>query len=138
MSGSRQQLEFSQLEEISQLEEMPQLVGSRQQLEISQLEISQLEEISQLGEIPQIVGNPQLLQIPQHGRAQRHQIQQHFLPANASTRVAAPSTTVGANVSTSQRTSTGGCSPPSSTSLQGTCRASAAMHGLPSKNVASA
>merc|ERR1712212_160041 len=101
-------------------------------------EVSQLEEISQQKEILQIVGNPQLLQIPHHGRAQPRQIQQHFHPANASMRVAVPSTTVGANVSTSRRTSTGGCSPPSSTSLQGTCQASAAMHGSPSKNAASA
>merc|ERR1719447_686001 len=50
-----------------QLEEILQQVGSQQQMVISQL-----------------VGIPQLLQIPQQGRAQPHQIQQHFHPANAS------------------------------------------------------
>merc|ERR1712222_246434 len=96
-------------------EEIPRLAGSQQQVEISQLEeilhqveISQQEEISQLEEVPRLSGNPQLAEIPQQGRAQLRQIQQHSLPANASTRVAALSTTVGANALTSRRTSTGG------------------------------
>merc|ERR1712083_122275 len=47
----------------------------------------------------------------QQGQLQTGQlcpIQQQFLPANVSTRVAAQSTTVGANASTSPKASTGG------------------------------
>merc|ERR1719430_1456819 len=69
-------------------------------------ETSQLVEIPRQKEIIQMNGNQRLQQ--QHGRAQPRQIQQHFLPANASMKVAALSTTVGANVLTSPRTSTGG------------------------------
>merc|ERR1719500_380806 len=66
-------------------------------------ETSQQVKISRQKEIIQTIGNRQLLHITQ----QPHQIQQRFLPANASTRVAVLSTTVGANVSTSPRTLTG-------------------------------
>merc|ERR1712037_245252 len=67
-------------------------------------ETSLLVELPRQKEIVQTVGNQQLLQITQqHGRAQPRQIQQRFLPANASTRVAVLSTTVGANVLTSLR-----------------------------------
>merc|ERR1711936_1561720 len=97
LAGSQQQVETSRPMKISQLEEIPHRV-----------EISQQEETSRLEEIPQLAGSPQLAEIPQHGRAQLRQIQQHSLPANASTRVAALSTTVGANALTSRRTSTGG------------------------------
>jgi hypothetical protein len=66
-------------------------------------ETSQQVKISRQKEIIQTIGNRQLLHIPQQPR----QIQQRFLPVNALTRVAVLSTTVGANVSTSPRTSTG-------------------------------
>merc|ERR1711971_264783 len=103
LAGSQQQVETLQLEEI------PLLAGSQQQVETSQLEeIPQLAGSQQQEEIQLLSGNPQLVEIPQHGRAQRRQIPQHFLPANVWTRVAALSTTVGANALTSQRTSTGG------------------------------
>jgi hypothetical protein len=82
--------EHQQLEEPSQ-QEHPQ-------------ETSQQVKISRQKEIIQTIGNRQLLHITQQPR----QIQQRFLPANASTRVAVLSTTVGANVSTSPRTLTGG------------------------------
>merc|ERR1712037_1047406 len=83
------QQEHQQLEEPSQ-QEHPQ-------------ETSQQVKISRQKEIIQTTGNRQLLHITQQPR----QIQQRFLPANASTRVAVLSTTVGANVSTSPRTLTG-------------------------------
>merc|ERR1712037_830767 len=63
-------------------------------------ETSQQVKISRQKEIIQTIGNRQLLHITQ----QPHQIQQRFLPTNASTRVAVLSTTVGANVSTSPGT----------------------------------
>merc|ERR1712181_53392 len=91
LAGSQQQVETSQLEEI------PQLAGSQQQVETSQLE-----------EIRQLAGSQQPVEIPQQGKAQQRQTPQHFQPANVWTRVAALSTTVGANVLTSRRTSTGG------------------------------
>merc|ERR1712037_46317 len=81
--------EHQQLEEPSQ-QEHPQ-------------ETSQQVKISRQKEIIQTIGSRQLLHITQ----QPCQIQQRFLPANASTRVAVLSTTVGANVSTSPRTLTG-------------------------------
>jgi len=81
--------EHQQLEEPSQ-QEHPQ-------------ETSQQVKISRQKEIIQTIGNRQLLHITQQPR----QIQQRFLPANASTRVAVLSTTVGANVLTSLRTLTG-------------------------------
>merc|ERR1712210_363622 len=83
------QQEHQQLEEPSQ-QEHPQ-------------ETSQQAKISRQKEIIQTIGNRQLLHITR----QPHQIQQRFLPTNASTRVAVLSTTVGANVSTSPRTLTG-------------------------------
>merc|ERR1712037_307267 len=66
-------------------------------------ETSQQVKISRQKEIIHTIGNRQLLHITQQPR----QIQQRFLPANASTRVAVLSTTVGANVLTSLRTLTG-------------------------------
>merc|ERR1712037_879276 len=93
--------EHQQLEEPSQ-QEHPQ--ETSQQEHPLQGETSLLVELPRQMEIIQTVGNRQLLQITQqHGRAQPRQIQQRFLPANASTRVAVLSTTVGANVSTSLR-----------------------------------
>merc|ERR1719250_346320 len=101
--------EHQQPEETSQQEhQQPEETSQQEHPQNHPLleETSQLVEIPRQKEIIQTNGNQRLLQ--QHGRAQPRQIQQHFLPANASTRVAALSTTVGANVLTSPRTSTGG------------------------------
>merc|ERR1712192_134159 len=104
-----------QLVETSQLEENQLLAGSQQLGEISQLEENQLlagnqqlVETSQLEENQRLAGSPQQVKNSQQGRAQLRQIPQHFHPVNVWTRVAALSTTVGANVLISRRTSTGG------------------------------
>merc|ERR1712037_26347 len=90
-----------QLQETSP-QEGPPVQGETSPQEHPQ-ETSQQVKISRQKEIIQTIGNRQLLHITQQPR----QIQQRFLPVNASTRVAVLSTTVGANVSTSPRTSTG-------------------------------
>merc|ERR1712037_562300 len=107
VQGETSPQEHQQLEETSQ-QAHPQETSQQehQQEHPLQGETSLLVEIPRQKETIQTVGKQQLLQITQ----QPHQIQRRFLPANASTRVAALSTTVGANVLTSLRslrTSTG-------------------------------
>merc|ERR1712233_121465 len=90
---SQPQLDLNlQLEETSQpqQEEHPALEGTSQ---------PQMPEISRQKENIQVIMNQQLLQTTQQrSRTQPLQIQRRSLPANASTRDAALSTTVGANV----------------------------------------
>merc|ERR1711872_596361 len=111
--GSLLQVEITPLLS-TPLEETLQQLG-RQQLEetLQQLGTLQLEEtLLQLGtlqleETLQQLGRQQLAETLQVGQARVSRVQPLFLQTSALTRVVARSTTVGANVSTSQRTSTG-------------------------------
>merc|ERR1712223_116171 len=137
-----QQLGRLQLEETLQhlgrlqLEETLQQLG-RLQLEetLQQLGTLQLEEIlqqlgtPQLEETLQQLGTLQLEETPQVGQARSSRIQPLFHQTSVLTRVVARSTTVGANASTSQRTSTGNDSRLSSTWLPATWPASVATQG---------
>merc|ERR550534_2272461 len=107
-----------------QLEETLQQLGSLQLEEtLQQLGRLQLEEtLQQLGTL-------QLVETSQVGQARSSRIQPLFHQTSALTRVVAWSTTVGANASTSQRTSTGNDSRLSSTWLLATWSASVATPG---------
>merc|ERR1711915_442373 len=102
---------------------------------LQQLGTLQLEEtLLQLGtlqleETLQQLGRLQLAETSQVGQARSSRIQPLFHQTSALTRVVARSTTVGANVSTSQRTSTGNDSRLSSTWLPAMWLASVATQG---------
>merc|ERR1711962_1611294 len=142
MGETLQQLGTIPLEETLQQPGRLQLEETLQQLgtipleeTLQQLGRLQLEEtLQQLGTIPlvetlQQLGRPQLAETSQVGQARSSRIQQLFHQTSALTRVVAQSTTVGANVSTSQRTSTGNDSRLSSTWLLATWPASVGTQG---------
>merc|ERR1712083_523111 len=118
MGETLQQLGRLQLEEtLLQLGTL-QLEETLQQLGTLQLE----ETLQQLGRL-------QLAETSQVGQAQSSRIQPLFHQTSALTRVVARSTMVGANASTSQRTSTGNDSRLSSTWLPATWPASVGTQG---------
>merc|ERR1719309_141584 len=119
-----------------QLEETLLQLGTLQLEEtLLQLGTVQLEEtLQQLGRLQleetlQQLGRLQLAETSQVGQARSSRIQPLSHRTSALTRVVARSTTVGANVSTSQRTSTGNDSRLSSTWLPATWLASVATQG---------
>merc|ERR1711872_584593 len=142
--GSLLQVEITPLLS-TPLEETLQQLG-RQQLEetLQQLGTLQLEEtLLQLGtlqleETLQQLGRQQLAETLQVGQARVSRVQPLFLQTSALTRVVARSTTVGANVSTSQRTSTGNDSRLSSTWLPATWPASVGTRGSGWRSAANA
>merc|ERR1711872_926622 len=146
-----QQLGRQQLEETLQqlgtlqLEETLLQLGTLQLEEtLLQLGRLQLEEtLQQLGtlqlkETLQQLGRLQLAETSQVGQARSSRIQPLFHQTSALTRVVARSTTVGANVSTFQRTSTGNDSRLSSTWLPATWPASVGTQGSGWRSAANA
>merc|ERR1719430_34543 len=125
-----QQLGTLQLEETLQQLGRLQLEETLQQLGTLQLEETLLQlGTLQLEETLQQIGRLQLAETSQVGQARSSRIQPLFHQTSALTRVVARSTMVGANVSTSQRTSTGNDSRLSSTWLLATWPASVGTQG---------
>merc|ERR1711973_1009524 len=145
MGGTLQLEETLQQVGRLQMEETLQQLG-RLQLEetLQQLGTLQLEEtLLQLGRLQleetlQQLGRLQLAETSQVGQARSSRIQPLFLQTSALTRVVARSTTVGANVSTFQRTSTGNDSRLSSTWLPATWPASVGTQGSGWRSAANA